>query len=92
MGHFFEQGLPKTSLGRAVHLVDATTIVSPDGQVWRLHVLYDAHQQAIQQLVLSNTSVGKHFRNIQAETEVLYLADRGYYHQKGIEGILEEHA
>lgn len=88
----FEASLPKTRGERSVHLVDATTVVSPDGQVWRLHVVYEAQRQEIQQLILGDAQVGEHFRNFKGQSNVLYLADRGYHHAKGIDGLLEEHA
>jgi hypothetical protein len=75
-------------LHREIHLVDATHLVSPDDQLWRLHLMYDASQQTIEQVLLTDSHTGENFQNFKAKQGVLYLADRAYGTPKGISSIL----
>lgn len=70
-------------LNRQIHLVDATHLVSPDDQLWRLHVMYDASQQTIEQVMLADSHTAENFQNFKAKPGVLYLADRAYGTPKG---------
>lgn len=79
---------PLPAQNRQIHLVDATHLVSPDKQLWRLHVMYDASQQTIEQVLLTDSHTGENFQNFKAKPGVLYLADRAYGTPKGISSIL----
>jgi len=76
-------------LNRQIHLVDATHLVSPDDQLWRLHVMYDASQQTIEQVMLADSHTAENFQNFKAKSGVLYLADRAYGTPKGIASMLD---
>jgi hypothetical protein len=74
---------------RPIHLVDATHIVSAEKQLWRLHIVYDACCQTVEQVVLADSHTAENFQNFKAQAGVLYLADRAYGTPKSIASILD---
>jgi len=93
VGQMLEQARPVVSSAcRPVHLVDATTVRTPKGGLWRVHIVYNAQTGCFEQIRIEDEHIAETFSNFDAEPGVLYVGDRGYNKQGGIEAMLKEHA
>jgi Transposase DDE domain len=97
--HLIQQMLPEkapilSNKPEQICLVDATTVVAPNQDEWRLHLAYDASKESIQQLFLSDNHVAESFKTLgdRVNQNYLYIGDRAYGTQGGLSVLLEQHA
>lgn len=76
---------------RRIRLVDATNVRSPQGELWRLHLAYDAHEQAFLQAMVTDAHTAESLRWLEAEPDALTIADRGYANPGGLASLIERH-
>lgn len=77
--------LPSNS--RRVVLLDATHVKEPGvtGARWRIHYAFDVARLECSELKVTDESVGETFKNFSVQPGVVYMADRGYWQNQGIQ-------
>ena len=77
--------------GRAVRLVDSTTISErgSDRADWRLHCCYDPRIGRCVDCELTTAKVGEHLRRVKVAADEIWLGDRNYAKGDGLHHVLQ---